>query len=72
MVEAGDGDRRRLLKPRQVASLAAFRDLITALADMARRESVSIALGKVLDQSGYLRDLREDRQRGSRRRASRT
>ena len=27
---------------------------------MARRESVSIALGKVLDQSGYLRDLRED------------
>ena len=28
---------------------------------MARRESVSIALGKVLDQSGYLRDLREDR-----------
>ena len=28
---------------------------------MARRESVSIALGKVLDQSGYLRDLREER-----------
>jgi DNA helicase-2/ATP-dependent DNA helicase PcrA len=52
---------RRLLNTRQLASLAAFRDLITALADMARRESVSIALGKVLDQSGYLRDLREDR-----------
>jgi DNA helicase-2/ATP-dependent DNA helicase PcrA len=28
---------------------------------MARNESVSIALGKVLDQSGYLQDLREER-----------
>jgi DNA helicase-2/ATP-dependent DNA helicase PcrA len=28
---------------------------------MAARESVSIALGKVLDQSGYLQDLREER-----------
>ncbi len=46
---------------RQVASLAAFRDLIVALADVARRESVPVLLGKVLDQSGYLRDLREDR-----------
>jgi DNA helicase-2/ATP-dependent DNA helicase PcrA len=52
---------RRLLNARQVASLAAFRDLVSALADAARRESVSIALGKVLDQSGYIRDLREDR-----------
>jgi DNA helicase-2/ATP-dependent DNA helicase PcrA len=52
---------QRLLSSRQVASLAAFRDLITGLADVARRESLSIALGKVLDQSGYLRDLREDR-----------
>jgi DNA helicase-2/ATP-dependent DNA helicase PcrA len=52
---------RRLLNPRQIASLTAFRDLILALADMARRESVSITLGKMLDQSGYLRDLREDR-----------
>ena len=38
---------------------------------MARRESVSIALGKVLDQSGYLRDLREDRSEEAER-ASRT
>jgi len=51
----------RTLSSRQVASLAAFRDLITGLADVARRESVSILLGKVLDQSGYLRDLREDK-----------
>jgi DNA helicase II / ATP-dependent DNA helicase PcrA len=52
---------QRLLNPRQVASLTAFRDLVNSLSDMVRRESVSIALGKVLDQSGYLRDLREDR-----------
>jgi len=53
-------DQRRLTS-RQGASLAAFRDMIVALADGGRRESVAILLGKVLDQSGYLRDLREDR-----------
>ena len=58
LVTAVDG---RLLSSRQIASLAAFRDLIVSLADVARRESVSILLGKVLDQSGYLRDLREDK-----------
>ena len=58
LVTAVDG---RRLSPRQVASLGAFRDLITTLADVARRESVSVLLGKVLDQSGYLRDLREDK-----------
>jgi ATP-dependent DNA helicase UvrD/PcrA len=52
---------RRVLTPRAMQSLAAFRDLILALTDMAGRESVSIALGKVLDQSGYLHDLREER-----------
>jgi DNA helicase II / ATP-dependent DNA helicase PcrA len=52
---------QRLLNPRQVASLTAFRDLIVSLGATARRESVSIFIGKVLDQSGYLRDLREDR-----------
>jgi DNA helicase-2/ATP-dependent DNA helicase PcrA len=52
---------RRLLAPRAVQSLAAFRDLLLALTEMAGRESVSIALGKVLDQSGYLQDLREER-----------
>ena len=57
LVTAIDG---RLLTSRQMASLAAFRDLITALAEVARREPVSVLLGKVLDQSGYLRDLRED------------
>jgi DNA helicase-2/ATP-dependent DNA helicase PcrA len=52
---------RQLLAPRQVASLAAFRDLVVSLSRVAREEPVSIALGKVLDQSGYLRDLREER-----------
>ncbi len=58
LVTAVDG---RRLSSRQVAALAAFRDLISGLADVARREPVSILLGKVLDQSGYLRDLREDK-----------
>ena len=52
---------RRLLAPRAVASLTAFRDLIVDLTAMAAHESLSIALGKVLDQSGYLQDLREER-----------
>jgi len=52
---------QRLLTSRQVASLAAFRDLIVALAGAARQESVATTLGKILDQSGYLRDLREER-----------
>ena len=52
---------RRMLAPRATASLAAFRDLILGLAAMAGREPVSIALGKAIDQSGYLQDLREER-----------
>ena len=51
----------RLLAPRASAALAAFRDLIAGLAAMAGRDAVSIALGKVIDQSGYLQDLREER-----------
>jgi DNA helicase-2/ATP-dependent DNA helicase PcrA len=52
---------RRALAPRAVASLTAFRDLIVSLAGTARRESVAVAVGKTLDQSGYLQDLREER-----------
>jgi DNA helicase-2/ATP-dependent DNA helicase PcrA len=51
----------RLLPGRALASLGAFRDLLVDLTAMAAGESVSIALGKVIDQSGYLRDLREER-----------
>src|SRR5688572_15589251 len=42
---------QRLLAPRALASVTAFRDLITGLTAMAAQESVSIALGKVIDQS---------------------
>jgi DNA helicase-2/ATP-dependent DNA helicase PcrA len=51
----------RALASRALASLTAFRDLVVGLTAMARQESVSIALAKVLDQSGYLKDLREER-----------
>jgi DNA helicase-2/ATP-dependent DNA helicase PcrA len=46
---------------RAAASLAAFRDLMVSLTEMTRRESVSIAIGKMLDQSGYLQDLHDER-----------
>jgi DNA helicase-2/ATP-dependent DNA helicase PcrA len=51
----------RAFTGRAAASLAAFRDLIVKLTDVARQESVSIAIGKMLDQSGYLQDLRDER-----------
>ena len=48
-----------LLPGRAVTALRRFRDLILALSDIATREPVSDVLGKLLDQSGYLEDLRE-------------
>ena len=51
---------RKLLQPRAVASLKAFRDLIVELADVARTDSVSIAIGKMLDRSAYLKALRDE------------
>src|SRR5262245_8374403 len=51
----------KALAPRALASLTVFRDLIVSLTDMARTDSVSDAVGKVLDQSGYLRDLRDEK-----------
>jgi DNA helicase-2/ATP-dependent DNA helicase PcrA len=48
------------LAARATAALRTFRDLMTNLADVARREPVSITMGKMLDQSGYLTDLREE------------
>jgi DNA helicase-2/ATP-dependent DNA helicase PcrA len=52
---------QRLLAPRAVSALAQFRALVTTLTELARVEPVSIVLGKALDQSGYLKDLREER-----------
>ncbi len=50
---------------RATASLTAFRDLLVSLTDVARAEPVSFAIGKMLDQSGYLQDLRDDRSEDS-------
>jgi DNA helicase-2/ATP-dependent DNA helicase PcrA len=52
---------RRQLAPRANLAIGVFRDLLISMTEMARRESVSVALAKVLDQSGYLQDLREER-----------
>jgi DNA helicase II / ATP-dependent DNA helicase PcrA len=51
----------RLLSPRSNTSLKAFRDLLVGLSSVAADEPVSIVLGKVLDQTGYLEDLRAER-----------
>ena len=51
----------RAFPARADASLTVFRDLIVNLTAMARQEPVSFAIGKMLDQSGYLQDLREER-----------
>jgi DNA helicase-2/ATP-dependent DNA helicase PcrA len=51
----------KLFPSRGAASLAAFRDLLVALTDIARQDSVSITIGKILDRSGYLQDLRDER-----------
>jgi DNA helicase-2/ATP-dependent DNA helicase PcrA len=49
------------LSGRAAAALTVFRDLIVTLTDIARTDSVSIAIGKMLDRSGYLQDLRDER-----------
>jgi DNA helicase II / ATP-dependent DNA helicase PcrA len=48
------------LPPRAVASLRAFRDLLASLATVARHDSVSVVIGKMLDQTGYLKSLRDE------------
>jgi DNA helicase-2/ATP-dependent DNA helicase PcrA len=46
---------------RAASSLRVFRDLVVGLAEVVRQEPVSTAIGKVLDRTGYLSALREDR-----------
>ncbi|MGZ5434333.1 MAG: ATP-dependent helicase, partial [Thermoanaerobaculia bacterium] len=48
------------LTSRATASLRVFRDLIAGLADVARQDSVSITMGKMLDQTGYIQSLRDE------------
>jgi DNA helicase-2/ATP-dependent DNA helicase PcrA len=46
---------------RAASSLRVFRDLVVGLAAVAQSEPVSIAIGKVLDRTGYLKELRDER-----------
>jgi DNA helicase II / ATP-dependent DNA helicase PcrA len=52
---------RTALPPRQLNPLAAFRDMLLGVTAAAEREATSVVLGLLLDRSGYLRDLREER-----------
>ena len=45
---------------RATTSLRTFRDLIVGLAQVARSESVYTSIGKMLDRTGYLNDLRDE------------
>jgi DNA helicase-2/ATP-dependent DNA helicase PcrA len=51
----------RALPARAVSSLSAFKALLEQLTTVAAQESVSVTLARILDQSGYLKDLRDDR-----------
>jgi DNA helicase-2/ATP-dependent DNA helicase PcrA len=50
-----------MLPPRALSALRVFRDLIATLTVIAREDTVSVTLGKVLGRSGYVQDLREER-----------
>ena len=45
---------------RATSALRTFRDLVAGLGEAARQDTVSILIGKMLDRSGYLNDLREE------------
>ena len=59
------GLEQKAFSSRAAAALTTFRDLMVGLTDVARSEAVSFAIGKILDQSGYLQDLRDDRSEDS-------
>jgi DNA helicase-2/ATP-dependent DNA helicase PcrA len=48
------------LTPRAVSALRAFRDMMVELSEAARQDAVHIVIGKMLDRTGYLKDLRDD------------
>jgi len=52
---------KREVPNRALIALRGFRDLIASLTSECASASVSIALGLVMDRTGYLKDLREDR-----------
>src|SRR3954467_12139254 len=45
---------------RAITALRTFRDLLVGLANDAKMDTVSFPLGKMLDRSGYLKDLRDE------------
>lgn len=51
----------RLLPPRSTTALAGFRSLLDECATVAAAETVSLAVGRIIERSGYLKDLREER-----------
>jgi DNA helicase-2/ATP-dependent DNA helicase PcrA len=55
------GLQERSLTGRAAAALTTFRDLIVNLTVIARQDSVADTIGKILDRSGYVSDLREER-----------
>ena len=48
------------LTSRATTALRTFRDIIVSLANVARTDNVSIVMGKMLDQTGYLQALRDE------------
>jgi DNA helicase-2/ATP-dependent DNA helicase PcrA len=55
------GVTRGLLSGRQLTPLQAFRDMLLEVTAAASQQPVSTVLGLLLDRSGYLRELREER-----------
>jgi DNA helicase-2/ATP-dependent DNA helicase PcrA len=51
---------QRLVAPRAGTALAGFKSLVEELGQLTSESSVAVCVGKVLDRSGYLKDLREE------------
>ena len=52
---------QKRVPPRAVVALRAFRDMIAELTTVCAKSTVAISLGLVLDRTGYLKDLRDER-----------
>jgi DNA helicase-2/ATP-dependent DNA helicase PcrA len=51
----------RILAPRSITALSGFRAVLDEASAIASSEAVSLAVGRIIERSGYLRDLREER-----------
>jgi DNA helicase-2/ATP-dependent DNA helicase PcrA len=52
---------KRLVQPRALAALKAFRDVIVSLAADAQRAGVHSIIARTIEESGYLKNLREEK-----------